>query len=201
MSTPDFATLMQESRLPERAVPVCMRGDLTAEFQALERELLRTARAADSLEAPGTGDVLARMQALEEQMQASTYLFRLRALPRPQRRRLIDAHPPRRDDEGAVDERDTVYGQTFNTETLYDELVRRCVYDPVLSDKQWRELLGDSDTERARREAAGEQPVDGLLLDAQIEALVDAAVMLNFGDVDIPFSRAASAIRRSIASE
>lgn len=199
MST-DFATMMSQSRLPERRVPICMRADLAAEHQAAERRLALAVRQNNSLEGGDTAERAAEVEALEEQMRGSTYEFRLRSMPSRRFRRLKDAHPPRRTDAGDIDERDVLNGHLFNIDTLTEVLIKASVYDPELSDEQWRELLGDSDDERDRREAAGEPVEEGKLTDAQIEALATAALELNVGDVDIPFSRVASALRRSTAA-
>jgi hypothetical protein len=45
-----FKAMMSEARLPERTVDLCLRGDLIAEFQALDAELEQARNAAgDSL--------------------------------------------------------------------------------------------------------------------------------------------------------
>jgi hypothetical protein len=64
-------------------------------------------------------------------------------------------------------------------DTLFPALVRASTVDPQLDDAEWAELL------------------DEKLTDRQFSDLTDAAWFLNRGEVDIPFSRAASQANRS----
>jgi hypothetical protein len=202
MST-DFKTLLGRAKLPERSVPVCMVADLTAQFEAAERELVALHRTHGDvgLEGGPALDVAVRMDDLQRRMQDGTYLFRLRGLPRPKLLRLVAAHPPRRDDQGNVLDADIVLGHTFDTTTMYDDLLKATVFDPVLTDDEWRQLLGDSDAECELRVAAGEPVEDGKLTDNQIKVLAGTALFLCAGEVDIPFSRVGSLIRRSTSSD
>ncbi|GAA2566385.1 hypothetical protein GCM10010435_44460 [Winogradskya consettensis] len=205
----DFRTLLAEAGLPETSVEVCMAAQLTAEFEQAERDLIAAERAATtgSLEGTGTGEYLARLDELRELMQAGSYVFRLRGLPRKQFRKLIDAHPARTDDEGNTLAEDliAIHGvarYAFNTSTMYEPLLKATVYDPAdLTDDEWREMLGDSDAERERREAAGLPVEDGKLTDSQITELINAAMGVCVGDVSVPFSPAASRIRRNSVRE
>ncbi|MEU4782841.1 hypothetical protein [Micromonospora sp. NPDC023633] len=182
MTSTDFTTLLAAAKLPERTVPICLRGDLVAEFEDLERQLedeLRTP--AVSLEGDGSGAIADRMEALRAEMQAHTYPFRLRAMARPAWRAFVAAHPPRKDDAGEVDERDRIIG--VNIETFYPALVRASVVDPQLDDAQWARLL------------------DEVLTDRQFDELANAAWGLNRREVDVPFSPAASRMTRGSATE
>ncbi len=179
-----FSDLLASSKLPERSVPICLRGDLVAQHEELARQLKAAQDGArDSLDAGADVGALAeRVEDLEAEMRAATYGFRLRALPRPKFRELINQHPPRRnDDDGKVDERDVYVG--VNTDTFYDALIRRCVVDPDLPEGQWRELLEER------------------LTDQQYDALARAAWGINRSEVDIPFSRAASLLSRRTGAE
>jgi hypothetical protein len=179
--TADFDALLDGAKLPEKTVPVCLRGDLAAEFEELDRQLTEAQRKqSDSLDGSGVGALLDRMEALQAEMREHTYLFRLRAMPKPKFRALIAAHPPRRGDDGELVDGDRLMG--VDTETFWDALIRACLIDPVLDDEKWR-----------RTEAA--------LTDKQYEQLSDAAWGLNRGEVDIPFSLAASRINRVSADE
>ncbi|MEU8371223.1 hypothetical protein [Micromonospora tulbaghiae] len=178
----DFKTLLAGAKLPERTVPICLRGDLTAEFEELEQQLDDALRVpASSLEGDGSAAIAERIEALRAQMQAHTYRFRLRAMPHPAWRAFCAEHPPREDDEGKVDERDRLIG--VNTETFYEALVRRSVVDPQLDDAEWQTLLG------------------GALTDRQFTELAETAWALNRREVDIPFSPAASRMTRGSGSE
>ncbi|MFF0823065.1 hypothetical protein ACFYUR_22110 [Micromonospora haikouensis] len=177
----DFKSLLAAARLPERTVPICLRGDLTAEFEDLERQLddaLRTP--ATSLKGDGSGAIADRMEALRSEMLAHTYRFRLRAMTRPRWHAFVAEHPPRPDGD-QVDARDRVRG--VNVETFFPALVRESVVDPQLDAGEWDRLIGE------------------VLTDRQFDELSTAAWSLNRGEVDIPFSPAASRMTRSSGTE
>jgi hypothetical protein len=175
--TPDFRALLAGAKLPEKTLPVCLRGDLTAEFERLDRALTEAQRnEPDSLAGNGTGDLVDQIEAVREQMREHTYDFRLRALPKPRFRALIGDHPPRRGDGGEILETDRVFG--LNTDTFFDALIRACVVDPQLDDQTWAQL----------------EPV---LTDRQYDQLATASWDVNRSDVDVPFSLAASRISRN----
>lgn len=179
---PDFKALLAGAKLPERSVPICLRGDLAADHEALERQLGQAQKkVVDSLDGNGVGDLVDRIEALQAEMAEHTYPFRLRALPRADFRALFAAHPPRRDDENNIVEADRNLG--VNRDTFFDALIRACTIDPALEDAEWDELLG------------------GRLTDRQFGDLEDAAWYLNRGEVDVPFSQAASLARRNTSSE
>lgn len=174
----DFDALLDQARPVERTVPLCLRGDLVAEFEALERELAKAqAKANDSLAGSGASGIAARMEALREQMADSTVEFRLRGLPRPKYRALTAAHPPRQLADGKVHPQDENDG--LNVDTFYDALIRACLVGPVLSEAQLTRLL------------------DEALSDRQFEQLAIGAVACCRGSVDVPFSFAASKLTGS----
>jgi hypothetical protein len=186
MSTKTFADLMGEAKPAERSVPICMRGDLVAQLEQLEAAA-DEARRSTSKEGDGLGDLVEQIEALQAEMREATYAFRLRALPPRRYRALTAKYPPRRDDEGKVDQGDLQRG--FSLEMI-PELIRVSTFDPELSEDKWRELLGDTEAEAARREAAGEPVEDGKLTDAQCWQLGNAAHQLNEGEISVPFSPA-----------
>lgn len=176
-----FKNMMAGARLPERSVPICLRGDLAADHEAAERELKEAQKqAADSLAGNGTGEIAERIQALEAEMKDSIYDFRLRALSAPKFRAFKTEHPSRIGDDGQVQKEDAVFG--FNTETGFEPLLRLCVVDPELDDESWTQLM---DT----------------LTENQFDELAGAAWFLNRGGVDIPFSSSASELMRASVSE
>lgn len=183
MTAGDFATLLKGARLPERSVPVCLRGDLAADHEAAERDLEQAQQATgNSLEGAGVGALVERIEALQAEMREHTYDFRVRAIPRPDFRALLAAHPPRRDETtGELDADDVNLG--FDQTTFQDALIRACTVDPVLDDAGWQELLGEK------------------LTDRQYLDLSNAAWFVNRGEVDVPFSRAASRAKRDTADE
>ncbi|WBB73230.1 hypothetical protein O7602_26680 [Micromonospora sp. WMMD1128] len=175
---------IKAARLPERTVPICLRGDLNAEFEELERQLEEALRIpATSLEGDGSGAIAERMEELRRQMRDETTTFRVRAMPPPRWRAFCAEHPPRKDDEGNIDARDRLLG--VNTETFYEALIRVSVIDPVLDDDDWAALLGDG----------------GVLTDRQFSDLAEAAWSVNRREVDVPFSPAASRMTQGSAPE
>lgn len=181
VSKPDFAKLLADAKLPERTVMICLRGDLTADHEAAERELeLAEKQGADSLAGSGVGAILSVIEMLETEMREHTYEFRLRALPKPAWRKLCGEHPPRRGDDNEIVEPDRYVG--INAETFYEAMIRACLVDPELDDESWFRL-------------------SEALTDRQFEDLSDAAWAVNRREVDIPFSHAASRMKRDSAAE
>jgi hypothetical protein len=177
----DFAKLLADAKLPEKTVPVCLRGDLVADFEAADRELEQAQKKpASSLAGSGTSALTERLEALEAEMREHTYTFRLRGMPRHVWRELMAAHPPRVGDDGELVMEDRLTGA--NRLTVFEPLVRASIVDPVLDDAQFADLMSK-------------------LTDRQFEDLTSAAWDLNQGSVDIPFSRAASRIRRTTSDE
>jgi hypothetical protein len=177
----NFKTMLAEAKLPEGTVMICLRGDLAADHEAAERELEEAAkRSSDSLAGTGTGEIAARIEALEAEMREHSYEFRLRALPAAQFRAFKAEHPSRIDDKGEVDKADGVFG--FNTKTGFEPLARMCIVDPDLDDADWTDLMGK-------------------LTERQFDSLAGTAWYLNRGEVDIPFSSAASELMRATAAE
>lgn len=197
MST--FKQKLKAARLPERSIPVCLRGDLTADFEAAERDLKAAQESkSDSLE-DGVGPILDRIDALREEMREHTEEFRLRAMTGPAFHALKAEFPPRREDDGTPDMGDAQLG--FNRETYFDALLKACTISPdmgidipaylealvagdhpALPDGDWPELLE-------------------VLTDRQYQDLTDAAWLLNRGEVSIPFSQAASLAKRTSGGE
>ncbi len=183
----NFADMLGTAKLPEKVVQVCLRGDLAADFEELERQIEEAEAAREGVDSLDSGAEVAELaekaEALREQMKEHTYPFRLRALPRRAYRALVAAHPPRKetDAEGNEKVRDED-GLGFNIETFFEPLLRRAIVDPDLSDTTW-DRLQETLTER------------------QFEVLATAAWLLNRQDVDIPFSRTALKLTRSSAPE
>jgi hypothetical protein len=173
--TLDFDALLGSAALPERTVPICMRGDLAAEHEQLNDELeLLEKKAVDSLAGNGGAELAERIEALEVEMREATYQFRLRALPRPKFRAFKAGHPVRIEDDKPND-LDQTWG--FNVESGAEPLVRMSLVDPEPTDARWAKLM------------------DGLT-DRQFDNLLAVAILLNRGDIDVPFSRAASRLTR-----
>jgi hypothetical protein len=176
----NFKSMLAEAALPETTVQICLRGDLAADHELAERELEQAQKQApDSLAGNGAAAIAERIEGLEAQMREHTYDFRLRALPRPAWRALVASHEPRRTADNEIDPADRM---GVNSETFFDAMIRACLVDPELDDAEWAQL-------------------NEALTDMQYENLSDAAWALNRREVDVPFSRAASRMRRTSGDE
>jgi len=169
----DLNALLDDARPAERTVPVCLRGDLNASLQELQRALDEAERTRASSGASLAGGspsrgIAEQIETLRAQMHSSTAVFTFRALPRRAWTALVAAHPPR---EG--NDHDRAMG--MNEETFFEALVRACLIDPVMDDAQWARL-------------------DDVLSDAQWQQLTNAAWAINARDVDVPFSSSASRV-------
>jgi hypothetical protein len=180
---------LAKARLPERTIQLCLNGDLVARHEEAERELEQAQRnPGNSLAGNGAAAIAERIEALEAEMRESTETFVLRALPqkkgaagtRPTWRELLDRHPPRRGDDGEILEADK--GLMVNTATFYEDMVRECTVSPEMDDDDWDALFG-------------------VISSSQYQDLHMAAWLLNRGDINIPFSRAASRMRRATDGE
>lgn len=178
VTKPDFMALLDGGpHLAERVIPVCMRADLAAEHEALDSELQELAeKPAAKFSGDGRGELQQRIRDLEEQMRGATYPFRLRAMPQRRFKAFRDEHPPRRDEKDDIDQRDGVL--FVNTETIWEPLTRACLIDPQLDDPAWERLIES-------------------LTNRQFEELAWAAWTLNRGEIDVPFSLAASELTAS----
>jgi hypothetical protein len=173
----EIKALLAGARRSERTVPICLRGDLVAEMQDIERDLLRLeATRSASLEGdPEAVPLAERAAALREEMLAHTVTFVVRAVARRRWTELMAAHPPREGDEA-----DKVLG--VNLDDMVEVLLRECTVEPQLDDDDWEHLLSE------------------VLSDAQYEALTTAVWAVNTRDVSVPFSPAASRILQSSTS-
>lgn len=183
----DVKALIRGSRRPERTVPLCLRGDLVAVHEGLERDLAEVIVGPQDDRLTGANvkakRIGAQIEKLEKQMRDSTLVLRLRALSPSRWAELTAEHPPRKADDGTVNDRDVI---GVNSSTFFDALIRESVVEPVLDDEDWDLLLGE-----------GEHG----LTEGQHDTLSGAAWTLNKRDVDVPFSRAASRLSRKPVSE
>lgn len=167
-----------DAKLPRRAVPICLRGDLVAEWQDLERRFKQAQATADddTLASKNSAEAIElaqQMADLEKQMRAATRTFRLQGLPRSKWRELLKAHPPREDspeDQQAE----------FNRDTFGVAALAACCTMPTITPAQAEKLVD-------------------VLTDGQWTELFAHIWTMNTGRVEIPFSLAASAIRAGSA--
>lgn len=182
----DFKKLLADAQLPVKTVPICLRGDLVADFEETERALQEAHKQRGDSLAGGSelGELAEKLEALQVEMREHFYTFRIQALPKREFRALVAKHGPRRvvgeDGEEKIHEDDKYIG--VNTASFFEALMRACLVDPVLGDDDWTAL-------------------DSKLTDSQWDSLSTAAWSVNRSDVDVPFSRAASLINRRTASE
>lgn len=132
-SAEDVAALIAGIKPPERAVPICMRGDLQADYEVLQQELVTALAGANEDrmgEDPAVSEVRARIVALAEEIKAATLVFRMRGIPQPAHLALEESHPAR---EGNA--RDKERG--FNVEAVEQALIRASCVWPELTPEQW----------------------------------------------------------------
>ncbi|MGH3375981.1 MAG: hypothetical protein ACRDP6_14680 [Actinoallomurus sp.] len=174
-----FDDVLADAKLPTRSVPICLRGDLIAEWQDLERQFKQANQVADedTLASKNSTEALQlaqQMEDLEEQMRAATRMFRLQGLLGSDWRKLLKAHPPREGDEQDAQ-------VEFNRETFGIAALAACSVMPKMTVAQAAKL------------------VDGPLTDGQWNTLFGSIWQMHATAVDIPFSLAASAVRAASA--
>lgn len=160
------------AKLPERSLRVCLRGDLAAEFDDLERQL-KEARQGESGGRKRVGSksdaavIAEKIQALQEQMAGEMLDLRIRALPRAEWQALVRKYPPG-DDEG-----DKAVGA--NLSGLMEEAIPACVVSPELDAEDWEQL-------------------NSVLSAAEYDRLLTVVWDVNRSGVDVPKSRLASLV-------
>ena len=179
----DTDAWIDSAQLAERTLPLCLRGDLVARFEELDRqrEIADEARGDSLASGSPAREIAEQMEALRVQMRASTKMVVVRALPRKKWVALCEQHPPRRDDDGNVLVADRATG--VNNETFWDPAIKACWVSPELTPAQFKRLL------------------DEKVSDRQYDQLATLVFAVNNGDVDIPFSPAASRLIRPSESE
>lgn len=184
----DIKALLKEAQPAERSVPVCLRLDLVRQHEAAERELEEAQRKPRTLAGTAGADVAGRIREIEAQMRGATVEWRLRAMGRLFER-LIDAHPPRKLDDGSAHSDDMRLGA--NAETFPPALIKASTISPALDDEDWLTLFGNPDDDASA----------GVLTLRQRQVLFNACWELNAEDVDVPFSLAASMTTRTSSPE
>jgi len=178
----DIDALIDEAKPAERSLQLCLRPDLVARYDELAIQFAEADKRRSNSLAGSGGDAVTiaqQMEDLREEMLTKTVTVVMRALPQPAFQRLTKMHPPRRDDAGNIDP-DDAEGPGVNMATFWRALVKACWASPEVSKDRMAKLL------------------DEKLTDRQFEQLANLAFAVNRGDVDIPFSFAAS--RRLLSS-
>lgn len=175
----DIDEVIASAKLPERTLPLNLRGDLQAEWEGLERQLRaeqekETSDDDDTLAGnPKARDLADRMEALAAQMRDHQVVFRFRALSKPAYSDLLAKYK-------------AVEGETKNEVDGLDwdvyptALIAACAADPKMTVVQAERL-----SER--------------LTDRQWDELFTTALACNRSEVSVPFSLSASAIRAATA--
>jgi hypothetical protein len=161
--------ILRSAKLPETTVPVCVRGDLVAQVEALDKRLAGLTGQADRLVGnPEARELAEQIEDLRQEMSDSTVDLRLRALSHRDYAKLEAAHKPRKGED--ADQR-----TGFNLETFPAALIQASIVEPEL----------DEDTFEGLANALTFQ---------QWDTLFSEAYYLNRREVAVPFSATASRI-------
>ncbi|GAA3416226.1 hypothetical protein [Streptosporangium vulgare] len=169
--TSAIADIIGQVKRPEKTVPICLAGDLQAEFEDLERDLaIARDKPAEGTLAGGSNPIATtiaqQIVELRERMREHTTVFRFRGLPRKAWSDLVAECPPGDDAKEGAD---------VDWETFGVALVAACVVEPTMTVEDAGQLAE-------------------VLTQAQWDSLFAAAYSVNKRDVDVPFSYAASAV-------
>jgi hypothetical protein len=172
MTTKTAREILNSAKRAEKTVRLCLRGDLVAEFEALEERL------ADLTVGVGwgngddaTAEVAARLTEIRAEMLEDTVTFKFRALPRI---------APRPGEVGweELNAKHTGENGLLNIDAFLPELVAASLVDPAMTAGELDELYD-------------------LINDGQRTALGNAAWSANTEDVAVPFSERASVVMRA----
>jgi hypothetical protein len=158
---------------PEGTVPLCLRGDLQAQWEDLERQLQtsqQTERASLAGNSSAARDLLQQMDEIAEEMRDHERIFRFRGLSH---RAYSDLYAAHRLPQEEIEEGDT---EGINRQTFPVALVAACCVDPAMTVAQ-AEKLCDAVT------------------DGQWEELFVGARRVNRSLVNVPPMLSSSAIR------
>jgi hypothetical protein len=171
----DPASIIAAARRPEDTVDLCFRPDVLADLVTLETELVEAIENDDDNRLGGAAleqrRLAEQIHALEEEAEANTVTFRVRALPNFEWRTAREKYPVRT-------EADKEFGWLVDRDALVRGILAVSVVDPDLPDPDL-DAMADS------------------LSSGQWEKLRDTILAVNGGDGSIPFSRSASRILRN----
>jgi hypothetical protein len=161
----DFADIRKHATLPTRTVSLCLAGELAEEVGELERQFLELGPA-ENLGDSRKRELAEEITAKRDEMREAGVDFRLRALPAREWSKLW-AHFPTRE------EKETDDAFEARRWPFFAEMVSRTCADPEMSVEQVGELCD-------------------MVHASAWNALANACLNLNMGEVDIPNSVAAS---------
>jgi hypothetical protein len=157
-NTFDVDAWLNSARLPEKTHPLCLRGDLVADYENLKRRKAEVAKT-DSL-AGESAEIEEQLDRLREEMKTATVVVRMRAMPKRRWDELINAHKPREDNE-----LDQAIG--YDPDAFFNAAIPESIVEPKLTPAQWAKLSES-------------------LTEAQYNDLVSVVNDLNVRKVDIP---------------
>lgn len=163
----DIKSILKQAQRPSTVVEVCLRGDLAAEYEQLERALAKLPPNNKLGGDPERRRITGEMERLRAEMREGTVPFRVQALSDADFQALLEDHPPRREGD-EVNDRDAYAG--YNRLTFTRALIRACVVEPELDDAEWDLLFSTA------------------LTPGQVLKLGAEASRVNGQDVDVPFS-------------
>lgn len=165
--------MLAAAKLPERSVAICLRGDLVADINALERELAEVL-AQEAADRRMTGvkrskELADAIEAKRAEMADATLDMRLRALKVSQWRDMVRKYPPAKDDKS---------GLGVDITAFMGEAIPASVVSPDDMDADDWETFNDN------------------VPPSEITRLMNLVWELNTQGVDIPKSRLASVANR-----
>lgn len=175
-----FEQKVKGAKPAEGTVDVCLRGDLLAEFEALEAQLAAALQDTSGDERkvgnPDARRLAAAIEELRAEMQRSVQTFRLRAFSSGRYTAMMGDYPPAADKEQHV-------ALGYNPDAFFPDALRKSIVDPArISDKTWETFLAS-------------------IGDGDYNKLVAKMQQLNGRAVSIPKSRAALILIQGGGSE
>lgn len=171
----DIEDIIASAKLPEKTITLCLRGDLQAQWEDLERKLQQAeTQTTDTLAGdPEAQRIAEKMEQIAAQMREHERTFLFRALGSIEYSNLLAAN------KAPDDKRDeSVDGLDWTTYPT--ALIAACAVDPAMT------------LDQAERLSA-------VLTNRQWDDLFRTALACNRSSVDVPFSLSASAIRAASA--
>jgi phage host-nuclease inhibitor protein Gam len=165
--TDKVRSLLQDAKRSETTVRLCLRGDIQAQIDELERQMmdLKDAGLPSLGDSPEAKPIAEQIKALEQEAKDYTLAVTFRALPRRQWQDLVAKHPGKTDD------------YVFDV-AIWNEAIPACWVEPELDRETIDKLLDD-------------------LSQGQYDELAQAVGDLNLGGSRVPFSALASAALRN----
>lgn len=168
---------------PTATVELVTNFDLLADYQAADAELDRLQRGAqpDRLnQSPALREAAQRVQEIEQAMQDSILLVKLRALKRTRWNELTAKHPAREDHDGDKQ-------WDLNVDTFFDEAIPESIV----------ELKWKKSGEKVDFDVAVDWPALAEdITDSQFADFITGVLRINQGSTAVPFSRVASVVTR-----